>query len=712
MVETNEIAGSDPMQTPLPIWDPFIHGPEIRHLQARYQGRVTEEEWDGVVETAASILGRCPNPVSGERRITGLSLGKVQSGKTLSYTALIALAIDNGYRITVVLAGTKNPLLAQNFARMCQDLDAQRPSITPFRNPQPQDAEVIQGVLHGQGHALIAVLKNRRRLDDVRRLLATPELRTMPTLIVDDEGDEASLNTQFRRGRRSAIYQSILSLRQALQTHAYIAYTATPQANLLISGIDGLSPDFGVLVEPGAGYCGGETFFGDARDNYVRVVPLSEAQDGNVQGIPDGLRQAIATFLVGSAIRHWREANVWHSMLIHNSNLRIDHERLQVSVRNLMAQWRERLALPGTDPAAQELNDVLRAAYDDICLTVANPPSWDEILERLYDEIRFVEVWMVNSLPLGRDPIATPFRLRNNILVGGNMLGRGVTIEGLAVTYITRRAQNETNADTMEQRARWFGYKQPYLDLCRIFVSIQLRDDYTELLRHEDDFWEALRRNQRQGLSIRDWPRMLTLDANMGLRPTRSNVANYRRFRGGGWDIQRRLVEDRGVAASNIETVRRFIERHPGLARRFGNTEHIIVEDCQTETVILELLNIVQTNGTDWEGAYTVEYLARLLLAGTLPTVDVLYASGGDVRVRNQRNGRVNPMQGRSPSRLVDDPAFYPGDENIHNDRVQLQVHIIRVRGSDPIETTAFALYMPPNDPRFDLAYVVRDESN
>ena len=126
------------------------------------------------------------------------------------------------------------------------------------------------------------------------------------------------------------------------------------------------------------------------------------------------------------------------------------------------------------------------------------PPTWEEVHRQLHDEIWLVEVWMVNSLPLGRDPIGTPFRLKNNILVGGNMLGRGVTIEGLAVTYITRRAKNETNADTMEQRARWFGYKRDYLDVCRIFVTAQLRDDYTELLRHEDDFWEALRRNQRQ----------------------------------------------------------------------------------------------------------------------------------------------------------------------------------------------------------------------
>ena len=144
--------------------------------------------------------------------------------------------------------------------------------------------------------------------------------------------------------------------------------------------------------------------------------------------------------------------------------------------------------------------------------------------------------------------------------------------------------------------------------------------------------------------------------------------------------------------------------------RQFGNVHHSIVEDCQTETVISQLLRMVETDGTDWEGAYTVEYLTRLLFSGTLPTVDVLYVNGGNVRVRNRRNGRVNPMQGRSPSRMAGDPAFFPGDENIHSGRVQLQVHIIRVREENPLETTAFALYVPPNDPRFDLGYVVRDE--
>ena len=715
MVEPSMTIGIDPLSTPTELWGPSIDGEEIRRLRSRYQERVGDDEWDDVVETAASILGRCPTPGDNDRSVTGLALGKVQSGKTLSYTSLIALAIDNGYRITVVLAGTKNPLLEQNYTRLYNDLEAGRPNLTPFRNPIPQDAEVIRSVLHGGGHALVVVLKNRKRLDDARRVLATSELSGFPTLIIDDEGDEASLNTQFRRGRRSAIYESILRLRAALRVHAYVAYTATPQANLLISGIDGLSPDFGVLVEPGHGYCGGATFFGSDRDRYVRPVPLAEAEDEQVWGIPNGLRQAIATFLVGGAIRHLRESNAWHSMLIHNSNLRADHERLQTAVRNLIGLWRESLSLPDDDPARHEVISLMRAAYDDLCSTVQDPPAWEEVLEQLRDEVWLVEVWMVNSLPLGRDPIGTPFRLKNNILVGGNMLGRGVTIEGLAVTYITRRAKNETNADTMEQRARWFGYKNDYLEVCRIFVTSQLRDDYTELLRHEDDFWEALRRNQRQQLSIREWPRMLSLDMNMGLKPTRSNVASYRRFRGGGWDIQNRLVEDDTVAARNLQAVRAFFaQREETSLKRFGNVEHLVAENCPTEDVIAGLIANIESEGTDWDASYTSEYLARLLLAGVLPNMDVVYMTEGQTRERTKRQGRVNPMQGRSPGRDPSDPRFYPGDENIHEGRVQLQVHVIRVSGeglADPIETTALGLFVPSEDPRFDLRYVVRDDN-
>lgn len=388
-----ESIGLDPVEEPGP-WAVDIDGDEIERLARRYSGALEGDDWESVRDTSANILSQCPSLADRGGRVTGLALGKVQSGKTLSYTALIALAIDNHYRVTVVLAGTKNPLLEQNYARLCQDLEASRPAVTPFRNPRPGEADVVRSVLHGGGHALIVILKNRVWLGHLQQLLSTPELCEQPTLIVDDEGDEASLNTHFRRGGTSAIYESILNLRSVLRHHAYIAYTATPQANLLISGIDGLSPDFGVLVEPGQGYCGGSVFFGETRDSYVRLVPDSEAQTSDSRGIPDGMRDAIAAFLVGGALRHLREqpaARSRHSMLIHNSNLRADHQRVQSDLQRLFELWRETLTNPPTDPSVQDLMMLFRAAYEDLCRTVDDAPRWSEVRDQLRDEVMLLE---------------------------------------------------------------------------------------------------------------------------------------------------------------------------------------------------------------------------------------------------------------------------------------------------------------------------------
>jgi len=694
--------GIDPTQPQVPsTWSISIDGEQSQHLKAGWREIVDQDSWDEVVDIAARILMQCPNPLGPARQVTGLALGKVQSGKTLSYTTLIAMAIDNRYRITVVLAGTKIPLLKQNFARLYHDLAEDQPIVTPFENPIQTDADAIRSVLHGGGHALIVVLKNRTRIDNVTQVLGTPELRGYPTLIIDDEGDEASWNTQFRRGAQSAVYTSIRRLGDVLSRHAYVAYTATPQANLLIAGIDGLSPDFAVLVNPGHDYCGGSVFFGENRDRFVRVLPDDEAQQRTE--IPESLRKAIATFLVGACVLHHRTPNERHSMLVHTSNRKADHEQLQASIRNLIALWRETLTALDSDPARTDIIHLFRDAYDDLCTTVANPPSWENVSNMLRDEIWQVEVWMVNSLPQSRDPMGTPFRVRNNIIVGGNMLGRGLTIQGLAVTYITRRAQTETNADTMEQRARWFGYKRPYLDLCRIFVTAQLRDDYTTLLVHEDDFWEALQRNQNQGLSVRDWRRMFLLDMEMGLKPTRSSVANFRQFRGGGWDVQTNLNLQPAVALQNVRAAREFFRNHSAVPRLYGNIRHLVVAECPTEAVISDLLAKLQTDDTNWDNPYAEEYLARLLLAGILPSMDVLLMAEGTPRERTPRGGgSVQIMEGGSTN--------YPGDRGIHGGRVMLQVHIIQVLGDggqNP-QSIALALYVPEDDPRFNLRYVVR----
>jgi Rad3-related DNA helicase len=131
----NRPVGMDPIVNGQRRWPPTIDGEEIRSLKARKPPEIDDDQWDIIRDTAAKVLCQCPNPNAhvAVERITGLALGKVQSGKTLSYTALIALGVDNGYRITVVLAGTKTPLLEQNYTRLCNDLEAaNRPRLVAF----------------------------------------------------------------------------------------------------------------------------------------------------------------------------------------------------------------------------------------------------------------------------------------------------------------------------------------------------------------------------------------------------------------------------------------------------------------------------------------------------------------------------------------------------------------------------------------------------
>lgn len=395
-------------------------------------------------------------------------------------------------------------------------------------------------------------------------------------------------------------------------------------------------------------------------------------------------------------------------MLIHTSLFRAGHEAMQLAVRALLERWRGTITLPVTDPARVELLRVFEEAYRDLSTTVAPTPTWAVVRAQLPTELIPIEVWMVNSLPFGRDPVSTPFRLRNNIFVGGNMLGRGVTIDGLAVTYITRRAQRETNADTMEQRARWYGYKLPYLDLCRVFLTEQLRDNYTDLLDHEDDLWESLERNERQRLPVRDWIRMLTLSVSSGLHPTRANVASYRRFQLSGWEVQRHVVTDVAVARENAAVTRRFFESQGAQARTYGGPSYLTIPGCSTELVVSGLLGALRIDVPGWDSDYVSEYLLRLFVAGRLPGIDVLLMTrdNGSPRERSYRAvGVLEPQQGSS--------SGYPGDQQIHDGRVQLQVHLLQpLEGGAPstLVTTSFALYVPPGNPLYDLSFVVRGE--
>ena len=257
-------------------WTPHP-GPELSRLLAhKLDGR--PEAQLHVATSSLTILGRGVPPGVNESD-TGLIIGYVQSGKTLSFTAVMALARDNGFQLIIVIAGSSAQLSDQSHKRIRDDLRAHtdgRRVWAIYANPKAADAAGVEGLLdqwrdpdvpiEQRQTVVITVMKQHTHLRNLGKLLTQLNLSGISALIIDDEADQASLNTQaqqevrLRQMKKSTTNRRLMELRALLPSHTYLQYTATPQAPLLISIIDSLSAKWVEVLQPGDGYTGGITF--------------------------------------------------------------------------------------------------------------------------------------------------------------------------------------------------------------------------------------------------------------------------------------------------------------------------------------------------------------------------------------------------------------------------------------------------------------------
>lgn len=264
-----------PPHQPGANWNPRI-GDEAQELVTRKLVHESQDARNAVLSSAASILSKSVDPQADTGSETGLVVGYVQSGKTLSFTTVMALARDNGFQLVIVVAGTSRLLLKQSTDRLRKDLQIEEIEgslrwklyTNPADNKTNQrhiqqtlaewsDPDVAQSE---RATVLITVMKNHSWLRKLLGLLRHLNLIGVPTLIIDDEADQASLNTLARQQHQSPTYQRLLDVKDAIPHHTFLQYTATPQAPLLINIIDALSPSFVEVLEPGTGYVGGQAF--------------------------------------------------------------------------------------------------------------------------------------------------------------------------------------------------------------------------------------------------------------------------------------------------------------------------------------------------------------------------------------------------------------------------------------------------------------------
>jgi hypothetical protein len=547
-------------------WRP-VRGAAFAEL-LRANTSLSEEEKKRLEEESLSILGECIDPtLEADVANTGLVIGYVQSGKTLSFTSLAALARDNQYRLVILLAGTTNNLVEQSYDRLKEDLDIDENRewklfSTQQKGFQQEELDRVNMELarwrRGNRRArtiLIVSMKQHQHLDNLAKLLSDSDLSDVPTLIIDDEGDQAGINTRAKQEEESTTYSRIIELRRLFPRHSYLLYTATPQAPLLISRIDTLSPDFGRVLTPGDNYVGGQEFFIDGADKYVELIPSADVPDRTdpPAAPPKSLLSALRDYFVGVAIGLIEEEDQKgrnRSMMIHPAVPKDDHLMFARWVRQTKENWAAILQ-DESHPDYSALLAEFREAYERILKTHQSDLSFESVAGMLFDAVEETAIVELNTREKNRIQNINWKGEYSWILVGGIGLDRGFTVEGLTVSYMPR-STGVGNADNIQQRARFFGYKMGYLGLCRIYLTSENIDAFTDYVKHEESIRGSIRRHLQEGKTLKEWTRTYRLDQS--LKPTRSSVILLEMYQSkgrGGWIIPDHPFEDSEIVSDN-----------------------------------------------------------------------------------------------------------------------------------------------------------------
>jgi hypothetical protein len=652
--------------------------------------KLAHDEMRRVLTEATGILERCADPVLERARLTGLVCGYVQSGKTMSMAAVSALARDNGYRIIVLIAGTTNNLVAQSRDRMQDDLRAatHQWDWVMWTNPREQEIGHLQGLLaewrdsthddQNKRTLFITVMKNVSHLHALTDLLADVELTGIPALVFDDEADQAGLNTRPLDTDASATYRHIESLRRSLPHHSYLQYTATPQAPLLISRADALSAEFAELVSPGTRYTGGEIFFGGATELVDSIPPSEILPDNNLpEEAPATLTLALRLYFIGVASGLINGDKKHRSMLIHPSQKTAVHRHYHHWVNTIKQDWFRVLA-SDHDADRDTLVDAFLEAHGALRRTWEQLEPFDHLLRHLPAALNRTMVTIVNSVD-GRE--VQWDNSYSHILVGGEKLGRGYTVKGLTVTYMPRPPGGWT-ADTIQQRARFFGYHAGYLGLCRVFLHPDVRDAYVAYVAHERHMRRALGRHR--GMPLKEWRRVFYLDSQ--LRPTRHNVLStpYLRARlENGWFWSRAPHVSPNDGGANRQLVEHVLASLTFNDDDASNPRHKVTSVPLREVFQALLVELSFVDERDSVDLCAVNcQLADLLDAEPDATCDIYWMDPKQKRTRAlNENGHIPQLfQGRSSKGA----ESYPGDRfYCDSTKVTVQIHLLDVTLED-----------------------------
>lgn len=571
----------------------------------RYRRYLEEEKgWspmtvDRLDQLTDSILERLEEPQRhGDWSRRGMVVGQVQSGKTSNYTGLICKAVDAGYKLIVVLAGLHNSLRSQTQLRLDEGFlgwDSQNnrafdtgnrfigvgliPTGKQLRalpvtsSSEKGDfskrvADQCGATPGGSDPILMVVKKNKTVLTNLVKWALTwanqdsqlgrKIVKDYPLLIIDDEADNASVNTKEvilnevgiprEEQEATAINKLIRQLLYSFEKTAYVGYTATPFANIFIHpqvrtnehGDDLFPRHFIVNLPAPSNYIGPVQVFGLDVDSstdlesvigldIVRIIedqdewmPTGHKKEHVPPYLPTSLKEAIREFILSCAVRFWRgQVTAHNSMLVHVTRFTAVQELVSQLVKDELTSLQRRLRYSEGNLLNQVLSEFedlwnhdFVPASQSIIGTELQPtasfPEWKDITPLLHQVAARIQVKKINGTAKDiLDYWGSPNGL-NVIAIGGDKLSRGLTLEGLSVSYYLRASKMY---DTLMQMGRWFGYRPGYLDLCRLYTTNELVEWYqhitvaSEELRKEFDYMADMSATPEEfGLKVRTHP--------------------------------------------------------------------------------------------------------------------------------------------------------------------------------------------------------------
>jgi len=576
----------------------------------RYQIFLGRREWPpSVVSTLErvtdEILDSLGNPMTeGPWRRKGLVIGEVQSGKTATYTALCCKSADAGYRLIILLTGTLENLRRQTQERLDEGFVGVDSSGVLSKNRSKRylgvgeiNPNLAVGVFTSRSTdfrsalvnalgfklnsfnapILLVLKKNYRILQNLEDWLKALNLDqdgsiASPMLLIDDEADNASINTSADPDIPTKINARIRSLLKLFSRSSYVGFTATPFANIFINpetddemrGDDLFPRDFLYVLDPPSNYLGPQGIFADP----PRVESLRTISDGEesfparhkpslqVRELPKSLLMGLRIFVLANAVRDLRGEGPTHrSMLVNVSRFTDVQEAVTTLIdqelRSLQASIRNYSRLPPEDALKKSSMRLLKAAWELEYKDTGY--SWIEIQNALKEAALPITVKAVNQRTgaASLDYAVNAEAGLRVVAVGGNSLSRGLTLEGLMISYFYR---NSMMYDTLLQMGRWFGYRDGYEDLCRIWLSEEATSWYRHITESAEELRQEVRRMRGLGLTPRDFGLKVRSHPDSLLVTARNKMRNSQEI------IRTISVSGQGIETSMLRTTQEALE--------------------------------------------------------------------------------------------------------------------------------------------------------